>query len=103
VVFYVCQLHPLLVSGVNSLPVSGRHYNSPPYYRNCDYKFVTVEQKSSHQPKMQPGLIAFPFFTMKYLRTTLDSNYSLYEAIKDGAGFGRQAPYLQCWKGMAGS
>lgn len=43
--FYVCQLHPLLVSGVNSLPVSGRHYNSPPYYRNCDYKFVTVEQK----------------------------------------------------------
>lgn len=36
---------------------------------------------------MQPGLIAFPFFTVKYLRTTLDSNYSLYEAIKDGAGF----------------
>lgn len=32
---------------------------------------------------MQPGLIAFPFFTVKYLRTTLDSNYSLYEAIKD--------------------
>ncbi|EBV1573480.1 hypothetical protein D6K27_25245, partial [Salmonella enterica subsp. enterica] len=60
-------------------------------------------KKSSHQPKMQPGLIAFPFFTVKYLRTTLDSNYSLYEAIKDGAGFGRQAPYLQCWKGMAGS
>ncbi|HGA9806729.1 TPA: hypothetical protein ACITZM_001648, partial [Salmonella enterica subsp. enterica serovar Saintpaul] len=84
-------------------PFPGNNYNYFPYYRSCDYKFVTVEQKSSHQPKMLPGLIAFPFFTVRYLRTTLDSNYSLYEAVKDGAGFGRQAPYFQCWKDMAGS